>query len=64
VEAIVWAYLGDIDAANGVIEASFAEGHSMLDVRYLTRFMPDSPIRQTRYNELRASVGLPGIDND
>ena len=63
-EPIVWAYLGDIDSANRTIEASFAEGYSMPDVRDLTRFMPDSPIRQTRYNELRASVGLPGIDDE
>ena len=63
-DVIVLAYLGDIDTANRAIEASFAEGYSMRSVRYLTRFMPDSPIRQTRYNELRASVGLPGIDDE
>ncbi len=64
IEAIVLAYLGDIDAANRVIEASFAEGYSIADIRLLTRLMPDSPIRQTRYNEFRASVGLPGLDKE
>jgi len=64
IEAIVLAYLGDIDAANRAIEASFAEGSLMSDVRFLTHLMPDSPIRQTRYNELRASIGLPGLDKE
>jgi len=63
-EVIVWAYLGDIDAANRAIEAAFARGTTLTNVRNLTRFMSDSPIRQTRYNEFRTSVGLPGIDDE
>ena len=62
--AIVFAYLGDIDEANRVIETAFANGFAMSSIRFLIRFMPDFPIRKTRYNELRASVGLPGLDNE
>ena len=61
--AIVFAYLGDIANSNRIIEKAFGEGFTMPSIRTFAPYMPDYPMRQTRYNEFRSSIGLPGIDD-
>lgn len=59
---IVFAYLGRISEANWVLEQSISHGYTLPEIREYAKGRPDIPIRETRYNELRASIGLPGID--
>ena len=61
---IVYAYLGDIDGTNRVLESMIADGVAMGEIQELLRFMPGHPMGKTRYNELRAAIGLPGLDED
>ena len=64
VPVFVLTYLGDIDEANRMMEARFIKGDLFPEFRYFARFLPDFPLRETRYHELRASVGLPDHDDD
>lgn len=61
-DLIVLVQLGEIDEANRLIEAGFAVGRGYSLLTDLARFIPGNRMGETRYNEIRESFGLEGID--
>ena len=60
---ITFVYLGEIEAANRVMEAMLEKTGSLSFLKAYLRYLPDLPMEKTRFNELREKIGLPGLDN-
>ena len=57
---ITSVYLGDIEAANRLMERMLEYGYNFSHLRSFLPYLKDFPIERTRFNELREEMGLPG----
>lgn len=58
--AIMTIYLGDIEAADELMEKMLESGNRLSELRAYLPYLRDFPIERTRFNELRKQIGLPG----